>query len=141
MPRKYSRATGYGIVKFDRNERTIRIECWPRYADPNDPARGGQYSDWPITIKQTDNYGRKAAAYLPTIEVRGMTDPVVQVIDESNGEIVYTLRIRGTSFRPKVFKKGLYTINVGEPGTEKMKMLENVRALPEGEAQTLEVAL
>jgi len=137
----YDRSTGYGIVKFDRNERTITIECWPRYADPTDPRTDGQYPGWPITIKQTDNYRRKAVAYLPTIKVRGMTDPVVQVVDESNGEIVYTLRIKGTSFRPKVFKTGSYTVKVGEPGTEKMRTLKNVHSVRETETRTLEVVL
>ena len=28
-------------------------------------------------IEKEDNYGRKAVAYLPTIEVTGMTNPVV----------------------------------------------------------------
>jgi hypothetical protein len=54
----------------------------------------------------------------------------VQVIDESNDEIVYTLRINGDSFRPKVFKKGKYTVKIGEPGTDKMKTLKGVRSLP-----------
>jgi Pyruvate/2-oxoacid:ferredoxin oxidoreductase delta subunit len=58
-----------------------------------------------------------------------MTDPVVQAIDESNGEIVYTLRIKGTTFRPKVFRTGSHTIKVGEPGTEKMKALKSIRTL------------
>ena len=42
----------------------------------------------------------------------GATDPVVQVVDESKGEIVYTLRIKGSSFRPKVFAEGAYTVKV-----------------------------
>ena len=50
-----------------------------------------------------------------------MTDPVVQVIDESNGEVVYTLRTRGTTFRPKVFAEGRYSVKVGEQGG-KMKL-------------------
>ena len=58
-----------------------------------------------------------------------MKNPVVQVINESNNEIIYTLRINGTSFRPKVFKKGKYTIKIGEPGTNKMKTLEGVQSL------------
>jgi alkaline phosphatase D len=89
-----------------------------------------QYPGWPRTIKQEDNYGRRAVAYLPTIQVRGMKNPVVQVIDESNDEIVYTLRINGNSYRPKVFKKGKYTVKIGELGTDKMKTLKGIRSLP-----------
>jgi hypothetical protein len=33
---------------------------------------------------------------------------------QSNGEIVYTIRITGTTFRPKVFAEGTYTVHVGE---------------------------
>ncbi len=134
----HDRATGYGIVKFDRNQRRITIECWPRYADPTDPSTGGQYSDWPITIKQTDNYARKPAAFLPTVHVHGLTDPVVQVIDQANDEVVYTLRIRGTSFRPQVFKGGLYTVIVSEPDTGQTKKLQNLTAAGE-ESETIDV--
>jgi len=134
----HDRATGYGIVTFDRNDRTIDIACWPRYSDPTDPSTGGTYPGWPITINQADNYGRKAVAFLPTLEVKGMRDPVVQIVDESNGEIVYTLRIKGTRFRPKVFNEGTYTIHIGEPGTSKMKKIENVQAAID-KADTIQV--
>ena len=135
-----TRAAGFGIVKFNKKKREITIECWPRNIDITNP-NTKQYPGWPRTIKQEDNYGRKAVAYLPTIQVRGMRNPVVQVLDESNDEIVYTLRINGTSFRPKVFKEGKYTVKVGEPGTEKMKTLEGVRSLPPDKTKTIRVRL
>jgi len=51
-----------------------------------------------------------------------MDDPVVQVIDQANDEIVYTVRIKGRSFQPKVFKGGTYTVKVMDPdkGTERV---------------------
>jgi len=61
-----------------------------------------------------------------------MANPVVQVVDERNGEIVYTVRSRGASFRPKVFAAGAYTVRVGEPGTERWKTLRRVMTLPAG---------
>jgi len=100
-----------------------------------------QYPGWPRTIKQEDNYGRKAVAYLPTIQVRGMKNPVVQVIDESNQKIVYTLRINGTSYRPKVFKTGMYTVKIGEPGTDKMKTLKGLRSLASDKTKKIRVRL
>ena len=117
---------GYGVVHFDKKERTITMECWSRWADPHDDSQ--QYPGWPKTITMQDNYARKASAYLPTIEVTGMAEPVVQVIDEFDGEIVYTLRIKGNLFRPRVFREGSYTVKVGEPGTEKMKILPGIKS-------------
>ena len=100
---------GYGIVRFDTQERTITMACWPRTVDPR---IGAPYEGWPLTLRQEDNYARKAVAWLPTVRVSGGKDPVVQVIDEANGEVVYTLRIPGTEYRPKVFKQGTYTLKV-----------------------------
>jgi hypothetical protein len=71
--------------------------------------------------------------------VSGLIDPVVQVIDEATGEIVYTLRIKGTSFRPKVFREGKYTVKVGEPGTEEMRVLKGLKSLPLDKEDTVEV--
>jgi hypothetical protein len=85
-----------------------------------------------------DNYGRKAYGELPTIKVSGMVEPVVQVIDEADGEIVYTLRIKGTTFRPKVFRDGTYTVKVGELGTQNAKTFEKVQLAPEKEMKVLE---
>ncbi|MFB3904875.1 MAG: alkaline phosphatase D family protein [Acidobacteriota bacterium] len=109
----YDRAAGYGIARFNRDTREIAFANWPRQVDPRRP--GAQpYDGWPVRFKQTDNYGRKPEAYLPTLEVAGAPDPVVQVIDDQTQEVVYTLRIQGNSFRPPVFKKGPYTIVIGE---------------------------
>ena len=98
-----------------------------------------QYPGWPIVIDQEDNYGRKAVAYLPTIRVTGQSNPVVQVIDESNGEIVYTLRINGRTFRPKVFKPGKYTVKVGEG--KRVKTLKGISSLGADESKTIEIEL
>ncbi len=113
-----NRAAGHGIIRFHKKTRKITIECWPRFSDVTDP-NAKQFPGWPITIDQEDNYGKKAAAYLPAIQVSGMENPVVQVVDESNGEVVYTLRIQGNSYRPRVFQKGKYTIHVGEGSRRK----------------------
>jgi hypothetical protein len=123
----HDKMPGYGIIKLNRNEQTITFECWPRYADPE---ADDQYPGWPKTIPMEDNYGREATAFLPTFNVVGLSDPVFQVIDEASDEIVYTLRIKGTSFRPKVFKEGMYTVKIAEPGTDKMKAIRGVHSLP-----------
>ncbi|MHC4440503.1 MAG: metallophosphoesterase family protein, partial [Planctomycetota bacterium] len=129
-----TRAAGFGVVKFNVKTRKITMECWPRNVDITDPATE-QYPGWPRTIDQQDNYARQAVAYLPTIEVQGMKNPVVQVIDESSGEIVYTLRINGTSFKPKVFKIEEYTIKVGQQGTDRMKTIKGIKPLKAGQSE------
>ena len=121
----YDRATGYGIVRFNRDSRDITIECWQRQANPKTDA---QYPAWPITINIEDNYGRKAVAYLPSLKITGKTNPVIQVINEKNNETIYTLRIKGNSYQPKVFEKGNYTIRVGELGTDQEKIFKSITA-------------
>ena len=133
-----TRAAGFGVVKFNKKTRAITMECWPRNVDISD-SNTKQYSGWPRTIQQTDNYSRKSVAYLPTIEVQGMINPVVQVIDESNGEIVYTLRINGKSFKPKVFKIEEYTVKIGGQGTDRMKTLTGIQPLAAGESKKISV--
>ncbi len=108
-----TRAAGFGVLRFNKKTRKITMECWPRNVDVSDSG-AKQYPGWPLTIDQLDNYGRKAVAYLPTIRVSGRVKPVVQIVDETDGTVVYTLRIRGSEFRPKVFGAGAYTVHVGE---------------------------
>ena len=135
-----TRAAGFGLIKFNRRTRKITLECWPRNTDIT-AANAKPYPGWPRTIDQLDNYGRTPTQYLPTLRITGMTDPVVQVIQEETGEIVYTVRISGREFRPKVFMHSRYTIKVGEPGTDRVDVLTGVQSLGLDESQTLDVTL
>ncbi|NVK51929.1 MAG: alkaline phosphatase D family protein [Flavobacteriaceae bacterium] len=111
--RLHDRATGYGIVRLNKRTREIILECWPRSANPANGNKD-QYKGWPITIKQEQNYGRKAASYLPELRINGVENPIVQVIDETINEILYTIRINGKTFKPKVFNKShTYTLKIG----------------------------
>ena len=120
------RAAGYGVVRFNTKDRTITMECWPRGVDVTGPD-AEQYEGWPITINQMDNYGREAIAYLPEIRVTGIDNPVIQIIYEPTGEIVYTVRTQVNQFQPKVFKDGIYTIKIGEQ-PDKMKTFSGINA-------------
>ena len=119
------KSSGFGVVRFDKKSRDIKVECWRILGELDDP-ESGQFTDWPVTVSQLQNYGRKAEGWLPTLKISGMEDPVVQVIRESDGEVVYTLRINGQQFRPKVFAPGRYTVKVGEQpdGIKTLKGLE-----------------
>jgi hypothetical protein len=134
----HDKKPGYGIVRFRKSDQTITMECWPLFADPKDP-KAAQYAGWPKTVRLADNYARKPAAYLPTLRFKGMAAPVVQVIDESSGEIVYTRRVLGPTFRPPVFAAGTYAVKAGEPGTPRMRTLAGLKATADGEENAVEV--
>ena len=47
------------------------------------------------------------------IVVEGTEEPVIQVIEEATGEILYTVRSQTNRFRPPVYAEGKYTVKVG----------------------------
>jgi len=122
----YNRATGYGLVTFNKKDRTITTACWPRYADPSSGTIE-QFPGWPITIKQEDNYGKKAVAWLPTIKVANVSKPVISVFDNNN-QLVYSIRMAANTFAPKVFDKEKYTIVIQDVENNRKKTLKNIRA-------------
>jgi alkaline phosphatase D len=131
------KSSGLGIVRFDREKRKITFECWPFLADPTTDA---QFPGWPVTIDVLDNYARKPAAHLPVLEVRGVDNPVVQVVSEKDGEVVYTLRVPARGFRPMVFAPGKYTVRVSDPDTGKSKKMKGVEATS-GNSKSLTIGL
>jgi alkaline phosphatase D len=138
LERGHDKASGFGVVRLDKRSGKITMECWRLLVDVANPKAEDQFPGWPMTIDMQDNYARAAAAFLPVLEVSGMEHPVVQVIDQQDNDIVYTLRIRGTRFRPKVFREdGSYTIRVGDPDTNRWKTLRDVSP---GSAERLEIA-
>lgn len=111
------RADGYGIARFNKKNQTVTFECWPRFSD----ARAGdkaQFPGWPITIAMDANDGRKVTGYLPELLFTGVTNPVVQVVDQEAGEILYTIRVKGKRFQPRVYGRGPYAVKVGKDWPE-----------------------
>ena len=124
----HDRNPGYGIVKFHRGSHEITLTAWPSYAGPGGRGEEGRpYAGWPITIQQTDNYARSAKGFLPKVDLKG--NPVIQVINDSTGEIEYTLRPAGTTFQPRVFDiNASYTLRTGNPDTGQWKIQERLIA-------------
>jgi len=122
----YDRVPGYGIIRFDKLSRNIVFEAWPRWVDPSSPD-AKQFYGWPVTFNQFDNYGGEVG-YLPMLEISGLESPVLQLIDESTEEIVYTVRVPSSTFRPKIFDtEATYTIIIGEPGTSSMRTFTGMK--------------
>ncbi len=136
----HDKASGYGLVHFHKSDRTITMECFKLIFDADNPRPEDQFPGWPRTISMFENDGRSAVAHLPTINVSGLTDPVVQVVDESNGEIVYTMRVPGPSYRPKVFRPGTYSVHVSDPDTGVSRSLTGLASETDEAGSTVEVS-
>jgi hypothetical protein len=106
-----TRAAGFGIVRFNKRERTVTFECWPRNTDISAPD-AQQYAGWPVTVRQEENYGREPAGYLPRLHVAGAEDPVMKIYAQETGELLYALRIDGRRWDPGVFSGGSYRMVV-----------------------------
>lgn len=139
--RLMDKASGYGIVRLDKSTGRITAECWPILVDASAPgAQSRQFPGWPRTIHREDNFPKKAVAWLPRIKVSGMANPVVQVVDEVTGEHIYTLRIQGAEWHPRVFTKtGVYTVRAGEPGGD-FREFKGLVPSTESESGVLEIA-
>jgi len=124
----YDRATGYGIIRLHRNSRRIKIECWPRQADPS-RLDAQEYPGWPIVIHQYKDLLQAAAYSLPELVVKNITDPVVRVFKQPGGDLVYAVRIEGQSFQPRVFKAGMYRIQVNGTDTQTVKSYQDIRTM------------
>ncbi|MCD4731574.1 MAG: alkaline phosphatase D family protein, partial [Bacteroidales bacterium] len=134
--RLYDRATGYGIVRFNKTTRDITVECWPRQENPETES---QYQGWPITINQQDNYLKNATLFLPELIFEGINNPIVQVINEDSNEIIFTLRVNGQSYRPKVMADGNYSIIISGPETDNEKILHHINTTINANQKTINV--
>ena len=134
----HDKMPGYGIVRLNKSDRSITMECWPRFADPD---QDRPYVGWPKVISQQDNYGRKAFGHLPTLRVEGTPNPVVQVADEETGRVVYTLRINGQTFTPKVFAAGTYSVTISDGTDKNTKTISGLSAGPKDASRTIDIKL
>ena len=106
--------SGFGLVRFNKTNRKITIECFPVLAAIDDTKRE-QYAGWPVVIDQKVNYGRKPMGYLKEVSIEGEGDPVLKVFDENSGDLVYALRLQTNTVRPWVFDQETYTVELGYP--------------------------
>lgn len=115
------------------------FECWPRFSKVADGDKA-QYPGWPLTVRMDDNDGRKPAGWLPELVFKGHAAPVVQVIVDFSGEVLYTIRTRGERFRPRVYSSGPYSVKVGRDIPDG-PMLKALTPGAEEDKRTLDVQL
>lgn len=111
-----TRSAGFGIVRLNTGKRTIKMECWPRNVDITDP-KTSQYPGWPKTISQFDNYNPSSWGKAGEITFN-VADPVVEVTDEVSKEVLYTVRIKGKTFRPHLPKGATFTLKAGRNASD-----------------------
>ena len=110
------RADGFGVARFNKRNRTITFECWPRFAKVTDGDKA-QFAGWPVTVKMADNDGREIMGWLPKL-VFSKKNQVVQIKNLKTEEILYTVRINGTTFQPKVYSMDPHEVRLGKNGPE-----------------------
>jgi hypothetical protein len=124
------RGDGFGIARFNKKTRRLTFECWPRFASVDD-GDSAQYPGWPITVDYRDNDGRQPIGYLPELMFMGVERPVVQVIESSTGEILYTVRTNSNRFQPPVYRQGEHEVKVGKDKPD-LRSLIGLKPLKEG---------
>jgi phosphodiesterase/alkaline phosphatase D-like protein len=113
-------ASGYGIVKFHKEQQEISMESWPIYENMTSDITGYEtHNGWPVTVTVDQQYNRKPLGYLAPIKMKEKSF-IVRVRKEPSGELVYARRITKGTFRPKVFEMGNYRVEVGKPGNWKI---------------------
>jgi len=124
LQRMREKASGLGVVRFDKPKRRVTIECWPYLADPT---RDAQCEGWPVEVDMLENYGRRRRAKLPTLVIRGTDEPVIDVLTD-DGELLYSLRAPESTYQPAVFEPGRYTLRIRDPNRRVSQTLRNVTA-------------
>lgn len=112
------RADGYGLVRFNKKTGKTVFEGWGRFT--NIEAGEGQFPGWPIEFNCRDNDGRTVSHHLPEMTFE-QDRPVIQVIEEKTGEILYTIRFRDNKVTLPVYAEGTYTIKVGDNKPDQVK--------------------
>jgi hypothetical protein len=126
------RGDGYGLARFNKKNRTVTFECWPRFSDVGEGDQA-QYPGWPITVASEQNDGRQVAGYLPELVFEGAESPVVQVVEEQSGEVLYTVRAQDGRFQPRVYSSGKHTVKIGRDKPD-AQTLAGLEAKPKAEA-------
>jgi alkaline phosphatase D len=125
-----NKSSGFGMIIFDTQARTIRMEAYRFLADKDNPTADDQFPGWPLTVDQMDNDGRRPIGYLPRVKVN-KADQVIKIIDEKNQELISVLRVRGSSFIPRIFRKGTYSLVIGEGSdVQEVKGLKSSAKIP-----------
>ncbi|MBR9759362.1 hypothetical protein GYB43_03530 [bacterium] len=111
------RADGYGLARFKKSTREVTFECYKRFTDVTTD-KDSQFPGWPITFNARNNDGRKPTAYID-YEV-DLKNPVVQVINDTTKEILYTARLQKPSGKLPIYSSDPHTVKIGKDKPSKV---------------------
>lgn len=111
------RADGYGLARFKKSTREVTFECYKRFTDVTTD-KDSQFPGWPITFNARNNDGRKPAGHID-YEV-DLKSPVVQVINDTTKEILYTARLQKPSGKLPVYSSDPHTVKIGKDKPSKV---------------------
>jgi hypothetical protein len=131
------RADGFGVARFNKRNRTMTFECWPRFAKVTDGDKA-QFAGWPVTVKMSHNDGRKIMGWLPKL-VFPKKNQVVQIKNLKTEEILYTVRINGNTFQPKVYSMDPHEVRHGKNGPENQLLTNCIPVKDPAKAKRLSV--
>ena len=131
------RADGFGVARFNKRNRTITFECWPRFAKVTDGDKA-QFAGWPVTVKMSHNDGRKIMGWLPKL-VFPKKNQVVQIKNLKTEEILYTVRINGNTFQPKVYSMDPHEVRHGKNGPKNQLLTNCIPVKDPAKAKRLSV--
>jgi alkaline phosphatase D len=122
------RYSGFGLVTFEKQNRTINIDSWRFQANVNNPNPiRDQFPGWPAKISQFDNLGTGAPYHLPHIIIN-KANQLIRIENEETGELVNIFRVKGNEIQPALFEEGVYSIYIGEG--ENIKNIPGLKASP-----------
>ncbi|MEE2906858.1 MAG: alkaline phosphatase D family protein, partial [Planctomycetota bacterium] len=87
----YERMPGWGIIRFQRPQRRIVMECWPRWTSPGAPD-SAQYPGWPVSFDVKESYGVGSQG-LVRVTCDDSIEPLIRVRRNSDGEIIQVRRL------------------------------------------------
>ena len=102
------RAPGFGVITFNKRERSIRLVNYPRWADLSRNAE--PYPGWPITIRQFDN-GLNGAKW--ELRLPAKASGLVRVTTNGQSKPVLSWRAAAAIDTIPIWDEGTYTVTIG----------------------------
>ena len=134
QPRLNQQVPGFGIIDFNTAKRTITFHSLPRSEVVASRLKGGEYPGWPVTIKASDNDGRKPAGELARVVIKGEaagTRAVVKVYNP-DGSLQSAQRMTSNIFTVYGYSKGEHTVKIDN---------KVIKASPKAEAETITIVV